>query len=511
MKRITIICLWTALILLGSCDGMDATYKEFKGETPVIYTEKVEGVVAYPGNCRIKLVWDEMIDSRIKGATVYWNNRTGHQDFNIDPHQRTEIIVEDMPEGSVIVEIVTWDDKGHRSVPQTISTTTYGDKFVSAIADKSTVVSAARGSSNEVFVRFYHNSSRYYQYMELEYLDQTGNKKTLQIKPGTESMFLQDCAGDELTYRSVFLPEADCIDLLRSEDVKILEIPAPAITVADEEPTLYYARGCKGSTRVTSTWPDLAAAVADDAKEWLSATLSDNILSYSAIARNPSSTAREGRIVLSSGAFSKEVVIIQQGQNEKLGTAYGKEGIIFWQNPDNPKEYKIISAKGWSPMKWSTANSTTGATSYTGVTGTKKNIDLIRAMADYGKTNTYAMQTIEALGEGWYMPSLNEMKDEFWTTFNGTIFEASTSGSYNAATADEKACRDKFEAAMAAIGGQKINMTAPNTVGSSILTCTESNNSTCVSFRVGKPFITTVSKTAASHYARGVKVVVIED
>lgn len=55
------------------------------------------------------------------------------------------------------------------------------------------------------------------------------------------------------------------------------------------------------------------------------------------------------------------------------------------------------------------------------------------------------------------MPSVTELRDELWPCFNGTVYEASTKGPFTSATVDEKECRNRFESAVLAIGGMKVN------------------------------------------------------
>ena len=347
--------------------------------------------------------------------------------------------------------------------------------------------------------------------MELIYVDASGVEKTIQLDKSTRDLYVDDLSGESYSYRSVFLPSKDCFEKVTSEKITVSEIPAPQIQVG-ETALLTFARGYSVTMPCLCTW-ETSCSVDDASKVWLSATLTGKTLTVKALTRNASESPRVGTVTLHSDDKSVSVTVTQSGSSPKLGTAYGKEGIIFWQNPDNPNEYKILSA-AQQQMFWSSDYSFTKAVSYTGysiVNDVKvSNADLIRAMPDYGEGN-YAMEWIESIGEGFYMPSLNELKDELWPCFNGTVYEESTKGPYNSATSDEKACRDRFEKAMAAIGGKKVNMGTATGTGTSMMSCTEKDEKTQVGFRMSNSLITTADKTAVSFYARGVKVVTIND
>ena len=82
MKRFAIISV--ILTLLVSCSGMDATYQEFIKDGTALYVAKAENVVAQPGVNRIKLTVDRFTDARVETLTVYWDNRTYEQTFDVN-------------------------------------------------------------------------------------------------------------------------------------------------------------------------------------------------------------------------------------------------------------------------------------------------------------------------------------------------------------------------------------------------------------------------------------------
>ena len=82
MKRFAIISV--ILTLLVSCSGMDATYQEFIKDGTALYVAKAENVVAQPGVNRIKLIVDRFTDARVETMTVYWDNRTYEQTFDVN-------------------------------------------------------------------------------------------------------------------------------------------------------------------------------------------------------------------------------------------------------------------------------------------------------------------------------------------------------------------------------------------------------------------------------------------
>ena len=506
-----IINTFAIMALMCSCGKMDDIYQEFIEDSEEVLLSKLEGVEAYSGAGRVKFVIPAQTDPRVSKAQFHWDNDTNSKDIDLDITRANEFFFDDISEGSHIFYINAADDKGHKSLKTSITVSSFGEMFLSG-ASPSEVVSVARNSEGLCYFQISHSPSPYYQYMDIFYTDLSGEEKTIRIDRSSKSLFIDDLSGDSYSYQSVFLPSENSFESVTSKKVTSNDILAPQIKV-DDDALLTFARGYTVQLPCLCTW-ETSCSVDDAAKSWLSATLTAKTLTVMALTRNSQASPRIGTITLTSDTASATVTVTQAGSSPKLGTAYGTEGIVFWQNPDKPNEYKILSA-AQKLMFWSRRYSFTKAVSYSGyslINGAEvRNIDLIRNMPDYGGDNEYAMEWVESIGEGFYMPSLNELKDELWPCFNGTVYEASTKSSYNNATADEKACRDKFEKAMADIGGGKVNMGTAGGTGLSMMSCTEKDEKTQVGFRMSNSLITTADKTEVVFYARGVKVVTIDD
>ena len=82
---------------LASCDGMDATYKEFIEEGPIVYIGKVDSLKAYAGRNRAMLEWQKLLDPRAKTAKIFWENRTRSTELQLtDKAGLTQVIVKDL-------------------------------------------------------------------------------------------------------------------------------------------------------------------------------------------------------------------------------------------------------------------------------------------------------------------------------------------------------------------------------------------------------------------------------
>ena len=505
MKRFAIISV--ILTLLVSCSGMDATYQEFIKDGTALYVAKAENVVAQPGVNRIKLTVDRFTDARVETMTVYWDNRTYEQTFDVNLGGATEIYVENVSEGSHIFEIVTHDSAGNNSIPVTVTVMVYGDSFLSFNSESSISASATAAKTS---IDIVHSSSYYYKYLNLLYTTKAGQEKSLDITSDTEKLELTDCdhtAG--LRYRTVFSPDEACIDEITTEYRQLApDYIAIEVYVDKEEVGLQFHKGDVAQVAVSTNSPNFkCTAVADDeASQWLVLSLEDNVLSVKTSEVNLGTSERIGYITVTSEGVSRQIRVVQSPINPKYGTAYGSEGIIFWQNPENKSEYKIISAEWKNSVVWSSNSNATGATSFE---DGESNSRTIRAMADYGSTTYPAEYFCESLGEGWRLPSMNELQNEFFTSFNGVVYEESTVGLPGAITDAEKACRDRYNTNMKAISRNGVPFSTTD-AGQIYLSNTETGADNVYAFRMGNRLAASASKKNRN-FVRCVKVVTINE
>ena len=109
-----LIFIFLSIGALISCDGMDATYKEFIEEGPIVYIGKVDSLKAYAGRNRVMLEWQKLLDPRAKTAKIFWENRTKSTELQLtDKATLTQVVVEDLAEGSYVFEICTYDTYGN--------------------------------------------------------------------------------------------------------------------------------------------------------------------------------------------------------------------------------------------------------------------------------------------------------------------------------------------------------------------------------------------------------------
>lgn len=272
-----------------------------------------------------------------------------------------------------------------------------------------------------------------------------------------------------------------------------------------EDIILIKDKDASASVALNTNQSNISISLSDGGEAWLKAEIKDGKLVVSAISEN-SGEARSTTVTLTASTLTASIKVKQNGISKSIiGTAYGTEGIIFWQNPENPKEVKIVSGQGalrqWGPVI------SAGVSNDETLSGPEAAAK-IKAHSEYNKA-TWALGFCEGIGEGWYLPTKAEAK-ELFKAYNG-IYEGATKETPNKITSEEKAARAAFDGAMKSIGGVLLNTGAEDANGDSCWTCVDTENGQKAYYiRFGKLSEDIGNKNKATRYARCVKLVTIE-
>ena len=266
----------------------------------------------------------------------------------------------------------------------------------------------------------------------------------------------------------------------------------------------------------------VSASVPSDASGWLKAEVQEDKVVFTSLQANEGESARQTSVKLSAGSESVTVTVIQRAPSKyKTGQVWGTEGVVFWINPEDPDEFKIVSAKAekrpWGPAGVTIQPNNVNSSTLSGEEACAR----IKASADYA-TASYAQQFCDGLGEGWRLPTRDEGDALFFAYDGETYFGKYTSNAQPAeatATKDvpdkctdsEKAARTAFENALLSLPeGVKLNPADWSGNGDSIWLCMETSSGNGYYWRYGNPGCSTGAKSSTARWARCVKVVKVE-
>lgn len=212
-KNLTLAFLFIGILV--SCDGMDATYKEFIEDGPIVYIGKVDSLKAYAGRDRVMLEWQKLLDPRAKTAKIFWENRTKSIDVSLTDNSKiTQFVVDDLAEGTYVFEVCTYDTYGNSSIMSEVPCVVYGDIYERLLFN--TKVKSAVFEDGELTVTFAASLESTFFGSEITYMNSENVSKTVILKAPETVIKIDDFNSSHFTYRSVYLPEKTAIDYFYS-------------------------------------------------------------------------------------------------------------------------------------------------------------------------------------------------------------------------------------------------------------------------------------------------------
>lgn len=210
---------------LMSCDGMDATYKEFMEDGPIVYIGKVDSLKSYAGRNKVMLEWQKLLDPRAKSAKIFWENRTKSMELELKNKDKlTQVIVPDLAEGSYVFEVCTYDTYGNSSIMQEVLGKVYGNIYEGMLV--TTKIKTATLQNGVLAIVFASSLDNTFLGSEITYMTTDGIRKTTFLEAPETKISIDDFSDSKITYRSVYLPEETALDSFYSASAE-LEISVP--------------------------------------------------------------------------------------------------------------------------------------------------------------------------------------------------------------------------------------------------------------------------------------------
>lgn len=251
-KNASYILMFTFVIfIMGGCGGMDETYRDFLKDGRIIYTATPgDSLNVHPGRNRLKLSWPAAPDPKVSEARIYWNSRSDSLMVNIKnpSNGRVDIMINDLPEGTYLFEMYTYDDLGHRSVKKDFVGHTFADRYQQTLLVRP--VNEAIIIGNEVTAYWGGNPNSQAYYTEIEYTDLDNKARKVRAYANADISVLDNFPPDQTTirYRTAYLPTPLAIDTFFT-DYDTQRVKGPAIELSKT-----------GWTAETSSFDDRAGA-----------------------------------------------------------------------------------------------------------------------------------------------------------------------------------------------------------------------------------------------------------
>jgi hypothetical protein len=121
-----------------SCKKMD-DYKKFAEGGEIIYPATFDSLKVIPGNNRVMITGFLAGIPNVVKYRVYWNDGLDSLETSIIRKGKVDTIrqiISNLPEGPKTFTIRTFDDKGNRSIPMTITGNVYGANFQASVNER---------------------------------------------------------------------------------------------------------------------------------------------------------------------------------------------------------------------------------------------------------------------------------------------------------------------------------------------------------------------------------------
>lgn len=208
-----IIALLVSLIL-GSCEKMEDTYRQFLEDGETVYVAKADSLKVRSGRERIELSW-LLSDPKIEKVKIYWNNR---QDFiekelqKVNEVDTIRVMIDNLAEGIHVFELYTYDGLGKSSVKAEVSGRVYGTLYEQSLTDAN--FSSYFKEGNDLKIEWRENQPEGLVKVELSYEDSERNvvEQTLTEIDGSITTLADFWEAGGFRYRSAYIPDSLVID-----------------------------------------------------------------------------------------------------------------------------------------------------------------------------------------------------------------------------------------------------------------------------------------------------------
>jgi hypothetical protein len=221
MKRYLNIFLSSIILMtIAGCGKEMTEYREFLDKKELVYPGVVSKFKASPGNGRVLLTWNPSPDPSVKKYIVYWNDGNDSLSVNATSHNPSDIIeayINELGEYSYTFSLVSFDDKGNRSIAtKTKSVKVYGPLYAAGLVNRTYRADHPSTFNAEGLTLNFNEPDTVNITTEIKYTSVDGQEKKVLLDPSENSITLSDYkVGQPILYQSAYLPTTGAIDIFR--------------------------------------------------------------------------------------------------------------------------------------------------------------------------------------------------------------------------------------------------------------------------------------------------------
>ncbi len=217
---LVLVALLIGAISMFSCDEGDE-YLEYTKGGEILYTGKIDSLKIFPGRFRVEVEGLIISDPKVSELRVYWNTKS---DSVVVPINRTSgvdevsSIIDNLAENIYNFEVRTFDAEGNNSVAQFVTQEVFGERYQESLTNRPITSTNLVGETLTINFASMDRTTGVYG-TEIVYTDASDVEQTQFVSIEDSDVEITSYkSGSTFTYRSLFLPTEDAIDIFYSED-----------------------------------------------------------------------------------------------------------------------------------------------------------------------------------------------------------------------------------------------------------------------------------------------------
>lgn len=220
MKKLIFILVNILFICsIVSCDPMDATYKDFIKDGPIMYLTRLskDSLVVRNGWERVHISFPIVKDGRSTRIALALN-QTDTFRYDLAKNHRTDILLENMHEGSVIFSAWLEDDELNKSLPTDFTGNIYGAQYQSYLLNRP-IVSKTMNSGN-LIIKYSMLLDSLSVASRLTWNQEGVEKTRISFYNKEERDTLYGFTGDTFVMETLYVPDENALDSIWSKPAK---------------------------------------------------------------------------------------------------------------------------------------------------------------------------------------------------------------------------------------------------------------------------------------------------
>lgn len=202
-----------------SCESMDATYKDFVKDGPIMYLTRLskDSITVRNGWERVLISFPIVKDGRSTKIALALNQSDTVR-YELAKNKRTDILLENMREGSIIFSAWLEDDELNKSLATDFTGTIYGTQYQSYLLNRSIVSKSMQSGNLVIKYSMLLDSTLVASRLTWNKGGEETTKTSYYNKEGQD--VLEDFTGDSFIMETLYAPQENVLDKIWSKPVK---------------------------------------------------------------------------------------------------------------------------------------------------------------------------------------------------------------------------------------------------------------------------------------------------